>query len=228
MHRPSEPRAKRRWLGRLGPPWIAGILLTGACKRDPPAPAAAPIVDAPIAPPEDLAGAVASAQITNDDSPRGADVRAPQPKQVRAPEPPPPPPPSLRQLGEAPSPDISSDEPDVVIGRVVNRGGILGEFERTVSRLKAGFRACYAREASEDSPDTAALTLRLSIRPSGSTRTVKSEGASGLAASTVDCVVRRAQNSTFAPPVGGEAELIIPLRFAKTTSRPVGRTGIAP
>jgi hypothetical protein len=198
-------------------------MLVAACKREAPPAQEGAIRDGAPAPSVGVAVSVSAddAEIANGETPQperaGAPVATPTPV---APEPSRTTPPALRELAQGPLPEVTVDEPDVIVGPLSNRGGILGEFEHTVARMKVGFRACYAREVSEDSPDEAALTLRLAIAPSGSTRTVKSDGASGLDPSTVDCIVRRAQNSTFSPPVGGEAQLVIPLTFTKTRARP--------
>jgi hypothetical protein len=75
-------------------------------------------------------------------------------------------------------------------------------------------RACYARfvAVKDDVPDASSLSLRIVVAPNGSVRSVVADKVSGLAPGTTDCMVRRAQVSTFPPPaIGDPAEVVIPI-----------------
>jgi len=79
--------------------------------------------------------------------------------------------------------------------------------------MRAGFRACYARsiEAAEEPPDASTFSLRLTVMPNGSVRSVTAQGASGVEPAAVECIVRRAQMTTFPASMGDGVEIVLPL-----------------
>jgi hypothetical protein len=99
-------------------------------------------------------------------------------------------------------------------------GGLVTDIGPTVARMRAGFSACYARwlDEEEDPPETSAISLRVVVMPSGSVRSVAAFANSGLAPGAVDCLVHRAEVATFPPPVGGAAEVVLPITLK--TRRP--------
>jgi hypothetical protein len=90
-------------------------------------------------------------------------------------------------------------------------GGLLPSIDHAIARLKGGILACYTRSLNEDAPEESSLLLKLVVGTNGSVKTASAAGVSGLDASAVACMVRRAQTSTFPPPVGGPAEVTLPI-----------------
>ena len=119
---------------------------------------------------------------------------------------------ALRELGRAPSPE-NGNGPTVIVGAPQVTGGPVGDLDPSIRRMRAGFRACYARsiEAAEDPPDASTFSLRLVVMPNGSVRSVTALGASGAPPSLVDCMVRRAQMATFPASMGDGIEIVLPL-----------------
>jgi hypothetical protein len=127
---------------------------------------------------------------------------------------------SLAGLERAPSPASGPEGPFVAVDTPRVTGGLVTDISPTVGRMRAGFRACYARwlDEEEDPPEASAISLRVFVMPSGSVRTVAVEANSGLSPSAVDCFVHRAEVATFPPPVGGAAEVVLPITLR--TRRP--------
>ena len=91
----------------------------------------------------------------------------------------------------------------------------MGDIDPALRRFKAGLRACYLRwleEEEEQSPSPSSLTLRIAVASNGGVRSVRIEGASDAAALGA-CMSRRVEVATFAPPVGGAAEVVVALRL---------------
>ena len=99
---------------------------------------------------------------------------------------------------------------DLAVGRISVSGGLLGDAEHVVLRMRNGFRACLAQGTDPDQAQ-GQLTLEVVVAENGSVRTAKATSASGLDPRIAQCVERRAQVATFRPPVGGQARLSIPL-----------------
>jgi hypothetical protein len=77
--------------------------------------------------------------------------------------------------------------------------------------MRAGIRACYERflEGQDEVDTTATLSLHIVVLPNGSVRKASALEARGLDASTVDCIARRAEMTTFPPPVSEAAEVTL-------------------
>jgi len=121
---------------------------------------------------------------------------------------------SLALLGQVPAAPSSEQGPTVALGSPQVSGGLLGDVDPAILRMRAAIRACYARfvAVEDDVPDASSLSLRIVVAPNGSVRSVVADKVSGLAPGTTDCIVRRAQVATFPPPAtGGPAEVVIPI-----------------
>ena len=86
--------------------------------------------------------------------------------------------------------------------------------EHATSRLRAGMRACYLRSVGDEPPDASRLALRIVVSTNGSVTSVRSESATDIDSSAVDCMVRRAQAATFPAPVGEPAEIVLQHRLS--------------
>jgi hypothetical protein len=108
----------------------------------------------------------------------------------------------------------SADQgPSVEWGPPRVTGGLLTDIEPALRRMRAGIRACYERflEGQEEGDTTATLSLRIVVLPNGSVRKAGAAEARGLDPSTVDCIVRRAEMTTFPPPISEAAEVTLPI-----------------
>jgi hypothetical protein len=119
---------------------------------------------------------------------------------------------ALASLERGPLPSLD-EGPTVVVGAPLVLGGPLGDVEPAIKRMRAGFRACYAHgvEEADEIPDAAAFSLHLFVMPSGSVRSVATEGAASINPAVAECIVRRAQMTTFPASMGDEVEIVLPL-----------------
>jgi hypothetical protein len=119
---------------------------------------------------------------------------------------------SLEQVSEGPA---SRERPVVTFAAPRVKGGLLTDIEAPVRRLRAGIRACYARflDEEDEAPARSSLSLHLVVLKSGSVRSATAEEVTGLGASAVDCMVRRAEMATLPPAAGEPAEVVLPLSF---------------
>ncbi len=94
-------------------------------------------------------------------------------------------------------------------------GGLLGDLEPTIWRMRAGIRACYRRfvESEDDPPDASSMALRFVVMPNGGVQSVHPVGAEGVAPGVVDCIARRIQTTTFPLPTGEPAVVVLPLEL---------------
>jgi hypothetical protein len=83
-----------------------------------------------------------------------------------------------------------------------------------IAAMQAEFRACYHASLAEERDVAGRVALVLSIAADGHVSNVKTDG-SGLPASTVDCLVKRASLARFEPPKGGSAVIRVPVTFVK-------------
>ena len=125
---------------------------------------------------------------------------------------------SLSELSRAPLPEIEGEAAIAVFVERVS-GGLMPNIEHATSRLRAGMRACYLRSVEDDPPDASRLSLRIVVSTNGSVKSVRSENVSDIGESAVDCMVRRAQNATFPPPVGDPAEIVLSIAFLPPSLR---------
>jgi hypothetical protein len=100
------------------------------------------------------------------------------------------------------------------VGAASVSGGQVGNAERVVAGMRAGFRACYNRGLATN-PDLAGqVRIIAKIGPNGEVLSATPQ-ASGLSPDVVDCVVRRVKSGQFAAPEGGGATITIPVTFVK-------------
>jgi len=100
------------------------------------------------------------------------------------------------------------------VGAASVSGGQVGNAERVVAGMRAGFRACYNRGLATN-PDLAGqVRIIAKIGPNGEVLSATPQ-ASGLSPEVVDCVVRRVKSGQFAAPEGGGATITIPVTFVK-------------
>ncbi len=125
---------------------------------------------------------------------------------------------SLSELGRAPLPQIEGEAAIAVFVERVS-GGLMPNIDRATSRLRAGMRACYLRSVEDDPPDASRLSLRIVVSTNGSVKSVRSENVSEIGESAVDCMIRRAQNATFPPPVADPAEIVLSIAFLPPSLR---------
>ena len=87
------------------------------------------------------------------------------------------------------------------------------DLDPALRRMRAGIRACYVRflEGEEEPETSSALSLHIAVMANGSVRKASADQVSGLDASAVDCIVRRAQMATLPPPVAQAAEITLPI-----------------
>jgi len=121
---------------------------------------------------------------------------------------------SLAALERAPAP-TQDDGPTVSFGPPQVSGGLLGDLEPTIRRMRAGIRACYARfvESEDDVPDASSLSLRFVVMSNGSVQSVRTLGSAGVAPGALDCMARRVQMTTFPLPAGEPAIVELPLQL---------------
>jgi hypothetical protein len=93
----------------------------------------------------------------------------------------------------------------IEIGRIAVSGGLVANPERTVMRMKNGFRGCIAEG------EGGTITLDVLVAENGSVLSAKATDVAGLGPSATGCIERRAQAATFKPPVGGQANVLIPV-----------------
>jgi hypothetical protein len=120
---------------------------------------------------------------------------------------------SLALLGASSAGPARSEGPTVTLGAPQVTGGLLGDVDPVIRRLRAGIRACYARfvESEDEAPKTSSMSLRLVVATSGSVHSAAAEQVKGFSPNAADCIVRRAQMATFPPPAGEPAEVAIPI-----------------
>jgi hypothetical protein len=115
---------------------------------------------------------------------------------------------SLDRLARDPfMPDLSTPG-RVEIGRVGVSGALVAGAERTVMRMKGGFRACLSPDAEQQG---GRLTLDVLVGENGSALSAKATHVEALDAASVGCMERRALAATFRAPVGGQAHVIVPV-----------------
>jgi hypothetical protein len=119
----------------------------------------------------------------------------------------------LEQVSDGPA---SREGPVVTFAVPRVKGGLLTDIEAPLRRMRAGIRACYARflDEEDEPPARSSLSLHLVVLESGSVRSVTAEDVTGLGASAVDCMVRRAEMATLPPASGEPAEVILPISLA--------------
>ena len=86
--------------------------------------------------------------------------------------------------------------------------------ERTIAKLRPGFRSCYQQKGlSMDSTMAGKLVMRIDIAPNGDVRSVTKTGGSGLSPAVEQCILDKVQNASFDAPGGGGSKLDVPVTF---------------
>jgi hypothetical protein len=93
-------------------------------------------------------------------------------------------------------------------------GGQVSNADRVVAGMRAGFRACYNKGLASNPDLQGSVRITAKIGPNGEVASATPSGGAGLGDEVVNCVVRRVQSATFAPPEGGGATIVIPVTFA--------------
>jgi hypothetical protein len=94
------------------------------------------------------------------------------------------------------------------------RGGSVSNADRVVAGMRAGFRACYNRGLASNPDLQGSVRITAKIGPNGEVLSATPNATGSLGDEVVNCVVRRVQSATFAPPEGGGATIVIPVTFA--------------
>jgi hypothetical protein len=94
-------------------------------------------------------------------------------------------------------------------------GGAVGNASSVVSRMSAGFRACYQRGLATNPEASGKIDLRIKVGPGGEVSAVAASATGTLPAAVVNCVKGRAQSARFQPPDGGVAIISVPVSFVK-------------
>lgn len=119
---------------------------------------------------------------------------------------------SLDRLARDPfAPDLHAPG-RVEIGRISVSGGLVAGAERTVMRMKGGFRACLSPDAEQEG---GRLTLDVLVAENGSALSAKATHVAGLDDASAGCMERRALAATFRPPVGGQAHVFVPVTVGR-------------
>jgi hypothetical protein len=94
------------------------------------------------------------------------------------------------------------------------RGGSVSNADRVVAGMRAGFRACYNRGLASNPDLQGSVRITAKVGPNGEVLSATPNATGTLGEEVVNCVVRRVQSATFAPPEGGGATIVIPVTFA--------------
>ncbi|MFT3766560.1 MAG: DUF2330 domain-containing protein [Minicystis sp.] len=96
-----------------------------------------------------------------------------------------------------------------------------------IAGMSAGFRRCYNKVLIEDPSMAGSIRIEAKIGRNGEVISVTPKEAHGLSGSLISCVSARVSAAQFAPPVDGEATIVIPVTFvADATAQPVRARGI--
>jgi len=109
---------------------------------------------------------------------------------------------------------VSGPKGNATPGSAEVRGGSVSNADRVVAGMRAGFRACYNRGLASNPDLQGSVRITAKIGPNGEVLTATPNATGTLGEEVVNCVVRRVQSATFAPPEGGGATIVIPVTFA--------------
>jgi hypothetical protein len=101
------------------------------------------------------------------------------------------------------------------VGGASVAGGAVGNASSVVSRMSAGFRACYQRGLATNPEASGKIDLKIKVGPGGEVTAVNATSSGTLPAAVVNCVKGRAQSARFQPPDGGVAIISVPVSFVK-------------
>ena len=99
------------------------------------------------------------------------------------------------------------------IGGANVTGGSIGNAQRVVAGMRAGFRNCYQRGLGENPDAGGSIMLAVRVAPGGEVEDVIPTSPGGLPDSVIACVVARVRASQFDPPDGGSAIINVPVTF---------------
>ena len=105
---------------------------------------------------------------------------------------------------------------EVSVGASTASGGSVSNASRVIAALRAGLRACYARELAEN--PNAQGRIRFSVHV-GVTGNVESVDAmpDGLPSRVTECAKARIRAAQFNAPQGGTAVVVFPVTFKPPT-----------
>ncbi len=87
--------------------------------------------------------------------------------------------------------------------------------ERTIARLRPGFRSCYNKGLANDPSMAGKLTMAIKIAPNGEVQSVSKVGGSGLSPDVEACIMRKTRNASFDAPGGGGSTIQVPVTFVQ-------------
>jgi hypothetical protein len=118
------------------------------------------------------------------------------------------------EAGSGKAAKVAGPKGNASVGGASVAGGNVSNASRVVAGMRAGFRACYQRELSNNPDAQGSIRLSIRVGPGGEVQSV-SASPSGNLGSAVACVQARAQAAQFDPPEGGSATIVVPVTFVK-------------
>lgn len=85
--------------------------------------------------------------------------------------------------------------------------------ERSIARLRPGFRACYNRGLATDPSMSGNLVMSLKVAANGDVTDVTKASGTGLSSEVEQCILRRAKAASFDAPGGSGSTLRAPVTF---------------
>lgn len=97
-------------------------------------------------------------------------------------------------------------------GAPVIRGGAIANAPTVIVGVATSARRCYLQAVQQGSAAPGAIEVTATIDPRGAVTSVQ-QTHTGLTPTLVACIVGHVQSASFAPPEGGGATLVWPMRF---------------
>lgn len=111
--------------------------------------------------------------------------------------------------------EVQGPKGDADVGEAAVAGGQVGNADRVVASLRAGFRACYNRGLATNPDIQGKILLKIKIGPTGEVLGVTNTTTGDIPPAVVSCVEARAKVARFQPPEGGVAVVQVPVSFVK-------------
>jgi hypothetical protein len=93
--------------------------------------------------------------------------------------------------------------------------GQVRDAETVVAGLRGAFRRCYMLGLN-DYPDMAgSVQVRAKLGPNGEVQSIHAQPNGTITSSVASCVASRVRTARFAPPVGGTATVVIPVKLVQ-------------
>ncbi|HKO52108.1 MAG TPA: VIT domain-containing protein [Polyangiaceae bacterium] len=108
---------------------------------------------------------------------------------------------------------VAGPKGNASIGGADVSGGTVGNVQRVVAGMRAGFRNCYQRGLAEDPDAAGSIRLAVRIAEGGEVAGAIPSASGNLPASVIACVVARVQAAQFDPPQGGTVIVNVPVTF---------------